>query len=263
LRWRKLSLAAGVEQRSGKSAYARTRPAEWRFQSAQRAVREEATASVVIGFLGDRPIRLGRSPIAFPARTAHGPAQEFGLLMRRLEPFAAAGLPLGRRLLRGGALCGLVIPLLRARRLIAALLTAAMALAIMALTIVPVAVLRPVRGTVLRTVAIAILLAAPPLAVEALAVEALAFDARLRIVRAHRGMLVLRLVLGLHLAVITVIVGILVAALHGVAAHVRTPFPASVHLAARPNLVADRHDDAIVMLGVLQVVLGKHRVARG
>jgi hypothetical protein len=254
LRWRKLSLAAGVEQRSGKSAYARTQPAERRFQSAQRAVREEATASVVIGFLGDRPIRLGRSPIAFPARTAHGPAQEFGLLMRRLEPFAAAGLPLGRRLLRGGALCGLVIPLLRARRLIAALLTAAMALAIMALAIVPVAVLRPV----LRTVAIAILLAAPPLAV-----EALAFDARLRIVRAHRGMLVLRLVLGLHLAVITVIVGILVAALHGVAAHVRTPFPASVHLAARPNLVADRHDDAIVMLGVLQVVLGKHRVARG
>ena len=96
------------------------------------------------------------------------------------------------------------------------------------------------------TVAIAVLLVAA-----AMAFETLALHARLMIVMAHlRGRL--------HLAVVTLVVAVVVAI--NLAARHTAVHPVT---ALGDLLIADGHDDAVVVLGVLQIVLGQHWVAGG
>jgi hypothetical protein len=111
-------------------------------------------------------------------------------------------------------------------------------------------------------VAEALRVVAAALAVETLVVVVLVIvHARLRLHLVTR-----RLHHRLHLAVITLVVE-LIAGIHGIVRHelTRAVQALAVHLlAVRPHvLLTEGHDDAIIVLGVLEIVLSEHRVAGG
>jgi hypothetical protein len=98
-----------------------------------------------------------------------------------------------------------------------------------------------------------------PVAEAVLVVAAVAFEARLMLLMlmlAH-----LRLHVGLDIALVALVVAELVASIHRVEPITGN---AAVHTLATGAhlLIAEGHDDAIVVLGMLEVVLGQHRIAR-
>jgi hypothetical protein len=104
-------------------------------------------------------------------------------------------------------------------------------------------------------VAEAVLIMASPLALEPLIV-----DSRLGLVLAHANEGRLRV------AFLALLLREFVGGLHGIVGHEgsMTAHPAIHPLASLGHvLVAEGHDDAIVVLGVLQIVLRQHRIARG
>jgi hypothetical protein len=199
----------------------------------------------VIRLLGERSaVRLARGTVAFTARTAHGTAQELRLLVLLCEALAAPHVRL--LLLRGCVAAGLGG--LRARRLEAALVVAARA-------IVTVAAIVSLMAMPIRAVAESV-----RVVTSAIALESLSLDAGLRLMLAHG------LMLGRGLAVVALVVPEVVARLHCVVRHERTLRPAHAasvhHLSALGHvLVAESHDDAVVVLGVLQIILREHWVA--
>lgn len=181
--------------------------------------------------------------IALAARAAHGTAQEFRLLVGLRETLAASHLIVLRgRLLRRctlGASAG--VGSLLPRLLEVTLVAAATILTVFA-----------VLAAVAIAVAVLIVAAALPL-------EALIVGARLVlvIVLAHG------LHRGLRAALVAILVAELIARLHAVVRAERTVAAPAVHaFSARSHLlVAESHDDAVVVLGVLQVILGEHRIS--
>jgi hypothetical protein len=207
----------------------------------------------VVGFLGDgTAVRLLRRPVALAARTAHGPAQELRLLVRLHEAITPA-------LLIGpwSAPIDVGLATLLTRLLEAAVLAIGTVVPILAVVLTLLAILP------IRAVAEAMLVVAPAAlaALEALIVlVVLIVEARLRLkIMAHRRMR------RLQLALITILVE-LVARIHRIMRHelAIAVHALAVHrvLTVGPHvLLTERHDDAVVVLGVLQIVLRQHRIA--
>jgi hypothetical protein len=163
--------------------------------------------------------------------------------------FAPAHLVVRRRLLPW-ALDTRVGGLLWRRRLEVARLAAAVGPAILATVVAaiwpPIVAVMPVVVVVPIAIPETLLVVAAPVPLEALVVHA---RLRLMIVLAHR------LHRRLEIAFITVVVAELIARLQATAA---------IHaIATRSHvLVAEGHDDAVIMLGVLEIILGQHGVSR-
>jgi hypothetical protein len=211
-----------------------------------RVVRTSVAVAVAVA------IRL---TVAFAARATHRPAQELRLLVVRLREarFAPAHLVVRRRLLPW-ALDTRVGGLLWRRRLEVARLAAAVGPAILA-TVVP-AIWPAIWPAIIAVMPVVVVMAIAAIP-EALLVVATAVPLETRIVHARlRVVIVLahRLHRRLQIAFITVVVAELIARLQATAA---------IHaIAPRSHmLVAEGHDDAVIMLGVLEIILGHHAVS--
>jgi len=204
------------------------------------------TTSVLVGLVAARrTVHVTRPTVALASRTANRPAQEFGLLVLLLREAVAAAELVTTRLL---ATCfSVAFGALLMRRLTTVLVVATPVMPLVAVAAAVVAIV-VVAIVVAIAVAIAVLIVSASMTLETLALRA-----RLMVVVAHLRLRVLRL----HLAVIAIVVAVVVA-VHLAARHT------AVHpiAALRDLLIADGHDDAVVVLGMLQVVLGQHWVAR-
>jgi hypothetical protein len=221
--------------------------------------------SVAIRLVGGGAVGLAWSA-TFPTRTANRPAQELGLLvLLRGEAVAAAEITTGLLLTAGrfdalrarltrwwlrilliGTAFGAVIAIVTVTAIVAIIPLVAVAVAIAAVVVVIIVVIEVAVMLAIAAVTVLVLAAA-------VVVVALVIHARLMIV-AH-----LRLVLRLHIAVITFVVAV-VLAIHRIARRGAAVQPVAT---LGDLLVAEGHDDAVVVLGVLQIVLSQHRIARG
>jgi hypothetical protein len=195
---------------------------------------------------------------AFAPGATHRTTQEFGLLVRLLEAIPATRLAattatasLYRRCVR--------LPILGRRRIGAVLdrLAVAAILTVIAVAAVVIAVIVPVIVAV--AVPEAVLVAAPEVAITIGVVSGMA---RLMLL----ALLTVMLWQGLRQAVIQHVVAaaLVLAELVAVATFAGNvdALAVAVHIAALLlQLLAIGHDDAVVVLGMLQVVLGEHGVA--
>jgi hypothetical protein len=191
-----------------------------------------------------RTIDVAGPIVALAPRTANRPTQEFGLLVLLLRKAVAAPELVPTWLLLATRRLGVAFGALLMRRRTTVLVATAV-MPLVAVAVAPVMTVI-VAMIVAITVAIAVLLVSA-----AMTFETLALHARLTIVMAHlRGRL--------HLAVVTLVVAVVVA-INLIVRHT------AVHPVTTLGdlLIAHGHDDAVVVLGVLQVVLGQHWVAGG
>jgi hypothetical protein len=196
--------------------------------------------SVAVGFVAGA-IRLA---VAFAARTPDGATEKLGLLVILLrKAIPAPRLLIGRLLPRAfAARLGILLRRLRlVRALLAAILTAVGAI------ILPI-------EAMLSAIAEAMLIMPAARPFEALIVHPLLRLMLVLACRLHRR---------LDVALVPLVVAELVARLHAL---LREWTPPAVHaIAARAHLthvlLAEGHDDAVVVLGVLQIVLREHRIA--
>lgn len=196
--------------------------------------------------------------VGLAARPANRPAQELGLLMLLLREAIA---PLLNRLTFGDRLLanrlngiGIAVSHLRGSMLLTPAKIASLAAVWTIATVPTITAVATISPVLVPIAVVPIAIAETALPLEALTVLTLVVVAYVRLLRVPRV-----LERRLHIAIIALVVPLLVA----VVVEGAKACNAAVHVRAAlaDLLFAEGHDDAVVMLGMLQVVLCQDRIA--